>query len=274
MAQNLQLHFDPRHSLYGNDAAPINFMTATFEMYKPDKWGSTFMFADFDFSYNDRNLGLVYTEIARDFKIKGFPLMPHFEYNGGFFFNFEIPEDNLGLQNSPTYFEVIIVESEKICSEIYDIKSTDYFTENKIIHISAYNNDARRGIITELYPALGFFQTTGFNEDVFVNTKTEYEYSYNRKKILSSENNIAKRLTFVNLSMYQQNLLKWLCNCENFLIDGVQYELISDFTELLSDENSEVKDLRADFIPTNQSFFGNGSGIAPNNVFPTDFFMK
>ena len=94
------------------------------------------------------------------------------------------------------------------------------------------------------------------------------------KKILSSENNIAKRLTFVNLSMYQQNLLKWLCNCENLLIDGVQYELISDFTELLSDENSEVKDLRADFIPTNQSFFGNGSGIAPQNVFPTEFFMK
>ena len=82
-AQNLQLHFDPRHSLYGNDAAPVNFMTATFEMYKPDKWGSTFMFADFDFSYNDRNLGLVYTEIVRDFKIKGFPLMPHIEYNGG-----------------------------------------------------------------------------------------------------------------------------------------------------------------------------------------------
>lgn len=82
-AQNLQLHFDSRHSLYGNDAAPVNFMTATFEMYKPDKWGSTFMFADFDFSYNDRNIGLAYTEIARDFKIKGFPLMPHIEYNGG-----------------------------------------------------------------------------------------------------------------------------------------------------------------------------------------------
>jgi len=82
-AQNLQLHFDPRHSLYGNDAAPVNFITATFEMYKPDKWGSTFMFADFDFSYNDRNIGLVYTEIARDFKIGNFPLMPHIEYNGG-----------------------------------------------------------------------------------------------------------------------------------------------------------------------------------------------
>ncbi len=58
-------------------------MTATFEMFKPDKWGSTFMFVDFDFSGKDGNMGLAYMEIARDFKIKGFPLMPHIEYNGG-----------------------------------------------------------------------------------------------------------------------------------------------------------------------------------------------
>ncbi len=82
-AQNVQLHFDSRHSLYGNDAGPVNFMTATFEMFKPDKWGSTFMFVDFDFSAKDGNMGLSYMEIARDFKIKGFPLMPHIEYNGG-----------------------------------------------------------------------------------------------------------------------------------------------------------------------------------------------
>jgi hypothetical protein len=191
------------------------------------------------------------------------------------FFNIDDTDFN---QNTDVYFEVRsgadASDYTSLFSEIYRVKSPTYLTENRIAKLTAYNNDARRGFATSVNPAFGFFQTTGFNEDVFVNTKTEYEYSYNRKKILSSENNIAKRLTFVNLSMYQQNLLKWLCNCENLLIDGVQYELISDFTELLSDENSEVKDLRADFIPTNQSFFGNGSGIAPNNVFPTEFYMK
>ncbi len=201
-------------------------------------------------------------------------LMPYgFKYIA--FFNVE---DTDFTANTDVYFEVRsgadASDYTSLFSEIYRVKSPAYLTENRIAKLTAYNNDARRGFATSVNPAFGFFQTTGFNEDVFVNTKTEYEYSYNRKKILSSENNIAKRLTFVNLSMYQQNLLKWLCNCENLLIDGVQYELISDFTELLSDENSEVKDLRADFIPTNQSFFGNGSGIAPNNVFPTEFFMK
>lgn len=82
-AQNLQLHFDPRNSLYGDNAASTNYLTATFEMFKPDQWGSTFMFVDFDFNFNKRSAGLVYAEIARDFKIGDFALMPHLEYNGG-----------------------------------------------------------------------------------------------------------------------------------------------------------------------------------------------
>jgi len=82
-AQNLQLHFDPRHTMYGDEVSSSNYLTATFEMYKPDKWGNTFMFADFDFNHNKKNIGLVYAEIAREFKLGDFPLLPHFEYNGG-----------------------------------------------------------------------------------------------------------------------------------------------------------------------------------------------
>lgn len=82
-AQNLQLHFDPRHSLYGDNVAPVNYLTATFEMFKPDQWGSTFLFVDFDFNFDKKNPGLVYAEIARAIKIGDFPLRPHIEYNGG-----------------------------------------------------------------------------------------------------------------------------------------------------------------------------------------------
>ena len=82
-AQNLQLHFDTRHSLYGNQLSSSNYLTATFEFFKPDKLGSTFMFVDFDFNHENGNIGLVYAEIARDFKVGDFPLMPHIEYNGG-----------------------------------------------------------------------------------------------------------------------------------------------------------------------------------------------
>lgn len=90
-AQNLQLHYDFRNSLYGTEVASRNYLTATFEMFKPDKWGSTFMFVDADFSSNKGNIGLVYTEISRAFKIGDFPLMPHLEYNGGLGTGFSIP---------------------------------------------------------------------------------------------------------------------------------------------------------------------------------------
>jgi hypothetical protein len=102
-AQNLQLHFDPRHSLYGDRAgAPVNYLTATFEMFKPDAWGNTFMFVDFDFNFDRRNAGLVYAEIAREFQIGDCPLLPHVEYNGGLGlargtnFGFSIPGAWLG----------------------------------------------------------------------------------------------------------------------------------------------------------------------------------
>ncbi len=82
-SQNLQLHYDTRHSLYGDNVSKENYLTATFEMFKPDKWGQTFMFIDCDFNFNKRNSGLAYAEISRAFKIGDFPLMPHIEYNGG-----------------------------------------------------------------------------------------------------------------------------------------------------------------------------------------------
>jgi len=102
-AQNLQLHFDPRSSLYGDKIdAPINYLTATFEMFKSDQWGSTFMFVDLDFNFDKRNPGLAYAEIARAINLGDFPLKAHIEYNGGLGlvrgtdFSFSIPSSYLG----------------------------------------------------------------------------------------------------------------------------------------------------------------------------------
>jgi hypothetical protein len=82
-AQNLQLHFDPRHALHGDKISEKNYFTATFEMFKPDKWGSTFMFVDLDFTQSRGNTGTAYMEIARDVKIGKSPVMVHVEFNGG-----------------------------------------------------------------------------------------------------------------------------------------------------------------------------------------------
>ncbi len=82
-SQNLQLHYDFRHSLDKKNPVERNFAVATFEIFKPDNFGNTFLFVDFDFSGKKGNLSSIYAEIAREFQIKNFPLLPHVEFNGG-----------------------------------------------------------------------------------------------------------------------------------------------------------------------------------------------
>lgn len=170
------------------------------------------------------------------------------------------------------FYMELIIDGEKIYSEFCIGKETNYLTENEICHITASNNDDRHGYLAN--QAFGFFKFSKFKSDIFLKKTVNYEYSYGRKKVLSSENQIAKRFTFKDLSMYQQNLLKWLCNCENLSIDGVDYELISEFTEIESDPNSEIMSLQADFVEVNQSFFSEGSINLAKNVFQSEFFMK
>ncbi|MDR0825374.1 MAG: DUF5020 family protein [Prevotella sp.] len=82
-SQNLQLHFDPRHALHGDKISEKNYFTATFEIFKPDKWGSTYMFVDLDFNQSRGNIGTMYLEISRDLKLGKSPVMAHVEFNGG-----------------------------------------------------------------------------------------------------------------------------------------------------------------------------------------------
>lgn len=77
-SQNLQFHYD-----FGKDR---NYLTTTFEMYKPDKFGSTFWFIDFDFNNQANNsVSLSYFEIARYFKLGDFDFFqPTIQYNDGY----------------------------------------------------------------------------------------------------------------------------------------------------------------------------------------------
>jgi len=77
-AQEVQLHYD-----FSKDR---NYVTATFEIFKPDSIGSTFFFTDFNFDRAD-GANLAYFEIARKFNLKNKfieGLNLHIEYNDGF----------------------------------------------------------------------------------------------------------------------------------------------------------------------------------------------
>lgn len=81
-SQNIQVHYD-----FGENRKLI---TTTVEMFRPDSWGSTFFFVDFDYSSDARNVtngaSLAYWEIARSFKWNETQMFqPRVEYNGGVF---------------------------------------------------------------------------------------------------------------------------------------------------------------------------------------------
>lgn len=80
-AQNIQLHYDLGHSLC-KDLSGRPSVTTTIEMFRPDRWGSTFFFSDMDY-FADGVAG-AYWEVAREFNIKkNSPWAVHVEYNGG-----------------------------------------------------------------------------------------------------------------------------------------------------------------------------------------------
>lgn len=80
-SQNVQLHYDLGHSLY-KDMGSRTSVTTTVEMFKPDTWGSTYLFTDIDYK-GDGAMG-AYWEIAREFNVsQNKQWAAHVEYNGG-----------------------------------------------------------------------------------------------------------------------------------------------------------------------------------------------
>lgn len=158
-SQEIQLHFDPRRALH-SDVAPKNYFTATFQMFKPDKWGSTFGFIDVDFNQSRGNIGLAYLELSRDIRLGNLPVMAHLEFNGGIvrgdnYSGFSIPNSylagasfnrNFGSVNIGTYLVYKYNAFDKVSNDIqwtatwgtnlFDNKVTlsgfiDIWTENK-----------------------------------------------------------------------------------------------------------------------------------------------
>lgn len=105
VAQNIQIHYDFGHMLYedldskNGNRAPL---TTTIEMFKPDKWGSTFFFVDMDYN---KKVTSAYWEISREFnfwqKSKMNWLSVHVEFDGGL--NTVVKSFNNAWLLGPTY---------------------------------------------------------------------------------------------------------------------------------------------------------------------------
>ncbi len=92
--QNVQLHYDFGNSIYNKDLDGRPLLTSTVEMFKPDKWGSTFFFIDMD--YKSEGIVSGYWEIARELTFWEPPFSIHVEYNGGLTKSFPFQNAYLG----------------------------------------------------------------------------------------------------------------------------------------------------------------------------------
>ena len=80
-SQNVQLHYDLGHTLDGDLSGRPN-VTTTVEMFKGDRFGSTYFFTDIDY-YGDGVAG-AYWEVSRELTFKkNSRWAAHLEYNGG-----------------------------------------------------------------------------------------------------------------------------------------------------------------------------------------------
>jgi len=161
-----------------------------------------------------------------------------------------------------------IIFSEKC--EAYELADC---SENNLKRVIAYNNDDTRGYISSTYPACGFFHVSELNRDQFGNDKVEYKMSRGRTMILDSDNYIKTNLTFIGLSMYQQNLLKWLCNCHVTSINGVTYYLLGELKEERKDTSNEICDLQGTFIAAGGELSTFAATEAAQTFEPTNLFM-
>lgn len=107
-SQNLQLHYD-----LGKDRG---YLTSTVEMFKPDKWGSTFFFVDMDYDVGEiRGVSTAYWEIARELNIGKGPWAFHAEYNGGF-----------GQYYTPDYFGAFQINDSWLAGPAYNYNNKDF----------------------------------------------------------------------------------------------------------------------------------------------------
>ena len=131
-------------------------------------------------------------------------------------------------------------------------------TSDEIAFVTGKNSTSQYGIMGE-NPFAMVLSCSRWKSKTYFADKIEYENSFGRKITLSTESNVFDRFTFLELSQYQANTLRWLSDMQTFTINGVTYQRVSDW-EVISDENTELVDMAADFARADYSEFGSSSG--------------
>ena len=129
---------------------------------------------------------------------------------------------------------------------------------DELAFVTGKNSTSQYGIMGT-HPFAMALNCSRWKSKTYFADKIEYENSFGRKITLSTESNVFDRFTFLELSQYQATTLRWLSDMQTFTINGVTYQRVSDW-EVISDENTELVDMAADFARADYSEFGSSAG--------------
>lgn len=168
-----------------------------------------------------------------------------------FLFDFEMDSD---LGNG--VFRLLVNNGAYISFSEYCETVPSYSDE--LAFVTGKNSTSQYGIMGT-HPFAMALNCSRWKSKTYFADKIEYENSFGRKITLSTESNVFDRFTFLDLSQYQSTTLRWLSDMQTFTINGVTYQRVSDW-EVLSDENTELVDMAADFARADYSEFGSSAG--------------
>ena len=129
---------------------------------------------------------------------------------------------------------------------------------DELAFVTGKNSTSQYGIMGT-HPFAMALNCSRWKSKTYFSDKIEYENSFGRKITLSTESNVFDRFTFLELSQYQATTLRWISDMQTFTINGITYQRVSDW-EVISDENTELVDMAADFARSDYSEFGSSAG--------------
>lgn len=203
-AQELQLHYD--------FTGERKYFTGTFEMFKPDRLGNTFMFTDVDFNRAD-GASLVYFEIARKFNIPNTSLNAHIEYNDGFLITkgaspigIPIKRAILGGIGFPVKIGNLVVQTSYLYKNIYGSNGLDGQFTAVAMHNLFKNKLTLRGFLDIWSEPL-----TADKNHKYIVLLTEPQILYNINKTFSvgSEIEISKNFVSRDWKVFPTVMIKW-----------------------------------------------------------------
>ena len=207
-AQNFQFHYEFGKSR-GNEAMDRNYFTTTLEMFKPDKYGSTFWFVDFEHNFpkGAKSMSLAYWEIAREFYIPGLQetaplndMSVHVEYNDGI--KISGPSGNIS---------GITLGHVWLFGLSYPIKFGDFKINTMLLYRNMRNSYSKgsdfqftatwtENFLNEKITCMGFFDIwtqgdTG-KKDIVVISEPQFWYNFGNNLSIGGEIEISKNFIY------------------------------------------------------------------------------